>query len=63
MSSTRDEEHFPGQTITRPEHLGVEPAPLVEKLVFNGLALLCFGTTVAWLVFLGWLFGWFFGLW
>ena len=62
MSSTGDEEHYSGQAISRRESLAGH-AHLVEKLVFNGLALLCFGTTVAWVMFLGWLFGWLIGLW
>jgi hypothetical protein len=62
MSSTGDKEHYPGQAISRQESLAGH-GPLVEKLVFNGLALLCFGTTVAWVAFLAWLFGWLVGLW
>ena len=63
MSSTRDEEHYPTRTISRRDRYGAERGPLTEKLVFNLLALLCFGTTLAWVVFLGWLFGWLVGLW
>ena len=63
MSSTSDEEHYAGQVVARSENGGVEQTPLRERLVINGLVLLCLGTTLAWVTFLGWLFGWMLGLW
>jgi hypothetical protein len=37
--------------------------PLRERLAINALAMLCLATTLAWLTFLAWLFGWLVGLW
>ena len=61
MSSTGDEKHYQGGSASSAEV--PDQVPLRERLAINALAMLCLGTTLAWLIFLGWLFGWLVGLW
>ncbi len=62
MSSTGDEKHFQGGSASSSEAVPDE-IPLRERLALNALAMLCLGTTLAWLTVLAWLFGWLVGLW
>jgi hypothetical protein len=62
MSSTGDEKHYQGGSASSSE-AAPDEIPLRERLAINALAMLCLGTTLAWLTFLAWLFGWLVGLW